>query len=114
LDGVLAEFSALVTGPLSYSYQWQKKKGSGAWTNIAGAIASGYSFMTSTPDDGTLYRALVSDGVVTGASNPISLSVNPAPPAGLSLSFANSTVIEGQTVTVSVTNTLGTPPFSYQ
>ena len=118
IDGTVATFEVRLSSPnipepLTFTYQWQKSTDGHNWLDITGEVSSSFSFTTDTPDDGTLYRALVSDGTAMGISNPISLSVNPSPPTGLVLEFANGNVIEGEEVRITVRNTLGTPPFTY-
>ena len=62
----------------SFSYIWQKKTGTGAWTNISGATGINYSpgSLTTT----TSFRRIVSSSTLSSTSNEVLVTVNAAPP----------------------------------
>ncbi|MDR3370964.1 YCF48-related protein [Rhodoferax sp.] len=76
--GGSATFSVSVSGTSPISYAWQISTDNGqTWTPIAGAIASSYTTpAVAAVDDGTQYRAVVSNGAGTVTSAAAILHVN--------------------------------------
>ncbi|WP_281231956.1 hypothetical protein [Flavobacterium gelatinilyticum] len=62
----------------SFSYIWQKKIGTGAWTTISGATGINYSpgSLTATSS----FRRIVSSSTLSSTSNEVVVTVNAAPP----------------------------------
>ncbi len=108
--GQTATFSVAATGTAPLSYQWQK-----GTTVISGATAASYTTpATSSPDNGSQFKVVVSNSAGTITSNAAMLTVNSAPvPPSITQQPSNQTVTVGQTATFSVTAT-GTAPLSYQ
>ena len=108
--GQTATFSVTATGTAPLSYQWQK-----GTTSIAGATSASYTTApTTTADNGSQFKVVVSNSTGNITSNAATLTVNSAPVApSISQQPSNQTVTVGQTATFSVTAT-GTAPLSYQ
>jgi len=108
--GQTATFSVTATGTAPLSYQWQKN---GA--PIAGATATTYTTpATTTSDNGSTFRCVVSNSAGSVTSNSATLAVNAAPVAPSITTHPSSvTVTAGQTATFTVSAT-GTAPLSYQ
>src|SRR6185369_159173 len=71
--GQTATFSVSANGTPPLSYQWQK-----GTTNIPGASSSSYTTpATTTGDDGSQFRVVVTNSVGNTTSNPATLTVNP-------------------------------------
>src|SRR5215469_6664129 len=108
--GQMATFSVTATGTAPLSYQWQKNQ-----VNIAGATSASYTTpATTSADNGTNFRVIVTNPVSNVTSSAATLTVNAAG-GGPSITTqpANQTVSFGQTAMFSVTAT-GTAPLSYQ
>ena len=108
--GQTATFSVTATGTAPLSYQWQKNQ-----VNIAGATSASYTTpATTSADNGTSFRVIVTNPVSNVTSSAATLTVNAAG-GGSSITTqpANQTVSFGQTAMFSVTAT-GTAPLSYQ
>ncbi len=115
--GTTATFSTTASqGTAPYSYQWQLSTNSGtSYSNIAGATSSSYTTPTlSMPDNGGLYRVVVTDS----AAVPTSVTSNAGTlTVGIALSTSspsNTTVDAGQTASFSTTASNGTSPYTYQ
>jgi hypothetical protein len=108
--GQTATFSVTAVGTAPLSYQWQKNQ-----VNIAGATSASFTTpATTSADNGTSYRVIVTNPVSSVTSNAATLTVNAAGGApSITTQPANQTVNVGQTATFSVTAT-GTAPLSYQ
>jgi hypothetical protein len=83
--GATASFDAAASGDAA-SVQWQVSIDRGAaWTNIAGATSSSYSFGAAPADNGYEYRAVFSNQTRTATSSAATLTVTggttPPPPA---------------------------------
>ena len=105
--GQTATFSVVAAGTAPLSYQWQKNQ-----ANILGATAAIYTTpATTSVDNGTSFRVIVTNPVTSATSNAATLTVNIGP--SIATQPANQTVNVGQTATFSVTAG-GTAPFSYQ
>ena len=105
--GQTATFTVVATGAAPLSYQWQKNQ-----VNIAGATSASYSTpATTSADNGTTFRVIVTNPVTSVTSNAATLTVNTGP--SITTQPANQTVNVGQTATFTVLAT-GAPPLSYQ
>src|SRR5215472_580057 len=88
--GQTATFSVVASGTAPISYQWQKNA-----ANIAGATSSSYSTpATTTSDNGSTFKVMVSNSMGSATSNAATLTVNPAPAPAIqvnptSISFGN-------------------------
>jgi hypothetical protein len=104
--GQTASFAVVAAGTAPLSYQWQKN---GA--NIAGATSASYTTpVTTTADSGATFRAVVSNTAGTVTSAAATLTVNPAPVAGIQLSsssinFGNDVVGSNSSQVLIITNT---------
>lgn len=109
-NGQTATFSVSATGTAPLTYQWQR--GGAA---ISGATSSAYTTAaTSSADNGSQFRALVSNSKGTATSNTATLTVSPTVIAPTITSQpASQTVTAGQTATFSVTAS-GTSPLNYR
>jgi hypothetical protein len=94
--GQTATFSVTATGTTPLSYQWQK----GA-TAITGATSASYTTpATTTSDNGTQYRVVVSNSMGNATSNSVTLSVNVAAPSTTDvLTYHNDVARTGQNLT---------------
>jgi hypothetical protein len=108
--GQMATFAVSATGTAPLSYQWQKNQ-----INIAGATAASYTTpATTSADNATSFRVIVTNPVSSVTSSAATLTVNAAGSGpSITMQPINQTVNVGQTVTFSVTAT-GTAPLSYQ
>jgi hypothetical protein len=105
--GQMATFAVVATGTPPLSYQWQKNQ-----VNIAGATSASYTTpATTSADNGTSFRVIVTNPVTNVTSNAATLTVNAGP--SITTQPANQTVNVGQTATFTVVAT-GAPPLSYQ
>ena len=105
--GQTATFTVVATGAPPLSYQWQKNQ-----VNIVGATSASYTTpATTSADNGTSFRVIVTNPVSSVTSNAATLTVNTGP--AITTQPANQTVNVGQTATFTVVAT-GTPPLSYQ
>jgi hypothetical protein len=109
--GQTATFTVTASGTAPITYQWQKNN-----SNISGATSASYTTAaTTSSDNGSTYRAVVSNSAGSATSNAATLTVNTsaaAPPA-ISTSPASQTVTAGQTATFTVSAS-GTAPLTYQ
>jgi hypothetical protein len=104
--GQTATFGVAAGGTAPLSYQWQKNA-----VNISGATSASYTTpATTTSDSGSTFDVVVSNlaGSVTSAN--ATLTVNPAPVAGIQLSsnpisFGNGAVGGNSTQSLIITNT---------
>ena len=108
--GKTATFSVVATGTAPLSYQWQKN---GAAIN--GATAASYTTpATTTSDNGSTFKVMVTNSAGNITSSSATLTVNAAPVApSITTQPASQTVTAGKTATFSVVAT-GTAPLSYQ
>ena len=108
-EGVRAAFNVIATGP-DLSYQWQRNR-----TAVSGATSTTYTTpVTVFSDSGSLFRCIVrnSSGADTSAEALLSVTRKLVLP---SISGPDSqSVVEGSSVTFSITVTGGTPPITYQ
>ena len=105
--GQTATFTVVATGAAPLSYQWQKNQ-----VNIAGATSASYTTpATTSADNGTSFRVIVTNPVTSVTSNAATLTVNAGP--SITTQPANQTVDVGQTATFTVVAT-GAAPLSYQ
>jgi hypothetical protein len=108
--GQTATFAVAAIGTAPLSYQWQKN---GA--NISGVTSSSYTTTaTTSTDNGSTFRVVVTNSAGNATSSAATLTVNPASVAPtITMQPANQTVTVGQTGTFSMVAT-GTAPLSYQ
>ena len=108
--GQAATFSVVATGTAPLSYQWQKNG-----SNIAGATSASYTTpLTTSADNGSTFKVLVSNSVGNVTSNTATLTVNAAAVAPtITTQPVNQTVTAGQTAAFSVVAT-GTAPLNYK
>src|ERR1700722_2966655 len=108
--GQTATFSVVAAGTAPLSYQWQKNG-----SNIAGATSASYKTpSTTSADNGSTFKVLVSNSVGNVTSNTATLTVNAAAVAPtITTQPVNQTVTAGQTAAFSVVAT-GTAPLNYQ
>jgi hypothetical protein len=104
--GQTATFTVVAGGTSPLSYQWQKN---GA--NVAGAIAASYTTPATTPSDsGSTFLVVVTNTAGTATSAAATLTVNPAPVAGIqvnpsSINFGNDVVDSNSSQALIITNT---------
>jgi hypothetical protein len=107
--GQTATFSVTATGTAPLSYQWQKNQ-----VNIAGATSASFTTpATTSADNGTSFRVIVTNPISSVTSNAATLTVNAGGGPSITTQPANQTVSVGQTATFSVTAS-GAAPLSYQ
>ena len=94
--GQSATFSVTAAGTAPLSYQWQK-----GTTAIAGATSASYTTAaTTTADNGTQYRVVVSNSEGNATSNAATLTVNAATPSTTDvLTYHNDIARTGQNLT---------------
>jgi Immunoglobulin domain/Immunoglobulin I-set domain len=107
--GQKATFSVVATGNPAPTFQWQN---AATGANIAGATAASYTTpATTSNDNGSKFRVVVSNSAGTITSATATLTVDTIP--GFTTQPANLTVTAGQSATFTVVAT-GTAPLSYQ
>jgi hypothetical protein len=108
--GQTASFAVAATGTAPLSYQWQKNG-----VNIAGANSASYiTPVTTTSDNGSAFRVVVSNSAGTATSAAATLTVNSAAVAPTIVGQpAGQTVTAGQTASFAVAAT-GSAPLGYQ
>jgi len=105
--GQAATFTVVATGAPPLSYQWQKNQ-----VNIAGATSPSYTTpATTSADNGTSFRVIVTNPVTSTTSSAATLTVN-SPPA-ITAQPANQSVAVGQSATFTVVAS-GSAPLAYQ
>jgi sugar lactone lactonase YvrE len=84
-SGTAATFASAATCSAgSVSWQWQRSNDNGlAFTNIAAATTSSYTFTTAIADNGAAFRAVASCGTITQPTQVAVLTVTPATSAAL-------------------------------
>jgi len=94
--GQTATFSVTAAGTAPLSYQWQK-----GTTAIAGATSASYTTpATTTSENGTQYRVVVTNPVGTATSNSATLTVSVVAPATTDvLTYHNDIARTGQNLT---------------
>jgi hypothetical protein len=110
--GQTASFTVVAGGTAPLSYQWQK-----SGVNIAGATSASYTTpVTTTSDNGSTFRVVVTNTAGTVTSAAATLTVNAAPVPGIqvsstSINFGN--VVDGtnSSQALIITNT-GTAPLN--
>jgi len=74
VTGQGASFSVEASGyPASLMYQWQRFT-NGTWANLSGATGSTYGFTTASGDAGAQFRCLITNGVLSVATQPAALT----------------------------------------
>jgi hypothetical protein len=92
-------FTAAASGTPTPTVQWQRSDDSGAFTDIAGATSTTYSFTAAEADDGHQYRAVFTNSV-SSATTTATLTVRLAPSF---TSSAATTFVVGSPGTFTVT-----------
>lgn len=104
-----ATFTVAATGNPAPTYQWQNATTD---ANIAGATSASYTTpATTSSDNGSKFRVVVSNSAGTITSSTVTLTVDYAP--AITVQPANQTVLVDHTATFSVTAT-GNPAPTYQ
>jgi len=104
--GQTATFTVLAAGIAPLGYQWRKNA-----VNISGATSASYTTpATATTDSGSTFDVVVSNTAGSVTSTKATLTVNPAPVAGIQLSsnpinFGNDVVGSNSTQLLIITNT---------
>ena len=108
--GQTATFSVVAIGSTPLSFQWQK-----GTTPITGATSASYTTgATTSSDNGSQFKVVVSNSAGTLTSNTATLTVSVAPtPPSITQQPSNQTVTVGQSATFSAVAT-GTAPLTYQ
>jgi hypothetical protein len=110
VDGVVeapgtASFTVAARGNPAPAYQWQRSTGGQSWADLAGATSSTYvTPATALADDGTRFRARLTNGVspaVTSAAALLTVHQGPA----FTLQPSGATVAAGGAVTFTVAAT---------
>jgi hypothetical protein len=105
-SGQTATFAVVAGGTAPLGYQWQK-----SGVNIAGATSASYTTpVTTTADSGATFRVVVTNTAGTVTSAAATLTVNPAPVAGIqvsssSINFGNDVVGSNSSQALIITNT---------
>jgi len=115
--GQPASFTVAAIGSGTLTYQWQYSlNGGGTWGNVpSGGTAATYSFTTSSSDNGSLYKCLVSNGCATPAvSNNATLTV--CTPPSLASQPVNWSGVAGNTASFSITvpGNVTSPSYQWQ
>ena len=104
-----ATFTVAATGNPAPTYQWQN---AATGANIAGATSASYTTpATTSSDNGSKFRVVVSNSAGSMTSSTVTLTVDYA--AAITVQPANQTVLADQAATFSVTAT-GNPAPTYQ
>ena len=117
--GQAATFVVSATGG-GLSYQWQRNPGGNtSWADISGATSATYTTPATTVSGGTAnnndtYRVIATNTVNTATSNPASLAVTFVVAPTIITQPASQTILDGATVTVSVSINDGGGTLTYQ
>ncbi len=100
--GQTATFSVVASGTAPLSYKWQKND-----VDISGATSSNYTTpATALADNGTTFRAIVSNTAGSATSNNATLTVNAAAMAGTDVTtYKNDLARTGQNLTETMLTT---------
>lgn len=112
-SGNTASFSVTATtlGETTLSYQWQTKRGAGAWTAVSGATASSYTTGILTgPESGDKYRCLVTNEFGITTSSEATLTVTVAMPSSNVLGVWYASDYNSTWKTIPNATTVGTTP----
>ncbi|MGO4103876.1 beta strand repeat-containing protein [Leifsonia sp. YAF41] len=105
--GGTATFTVAATGYPAPTVKWQASIDGGShYTDVPGATAATLSFTASQPQNGTLYRAVFSNGTTDATTTPALLTVG-TPPAVTSAASATF-LVDGSVQTFTATST-GSP-----
>jgi sugar lactone lactonase YvrE len=103
------------TPPLTYSYQWQSCNSAGeGCSNVPGATDS--SYLLGHSDVGTTLRVIVTASNSAGsapATSAASAVVAELAPSSTALPSISGEAVQGQTLTASTGEWVGTPPLTY-
>jgi len=106
--GQTATFTVVATGTAPLSYQWQKNG-----TVISGATSASYTTpVTTSADNGALFRVVVSNSVGSVTSSAATLTVNPTPVLQITTtSLPAGRIQAAYSATLQATG--GTPPYTW-
>jgi hypothetical protein len=91
--GQTAAFSVTASGAAPLSYQWQiQAPGATTWTNVGGNSPSYTIPATTSADNGTSVRVIVSNGVLPDATSPVALLTVTSPGSGLPPPWADQDI----------------------
>jgi hypothetical protein len=104
------------TGPLTYTYQWERCDASGAnCHDINGATQSSYT--PGAADIGSTIRVVVTASNDAGSSTPVTSAATavtvPSPPASTTVPALPGTATKGQALTANTGSWSGTGPMTY-
>lgn len=102
------------TGPLTYSYQWQRCNSSGT-SCVAVASATGATYTLGSADVGSTMRfsVTVSNSAGSATASSAATAVVAGPPANTTPPSISGTPQPGQTLTATVGGWAGTAPLTY-
>jgi len=95
--GHTATFTLKAEGSPALTYQWERGDGA-SWTAVPGATDASHAFTAQVPDDGTRFRARVSNSEGSATSAVATLTVNYEPT--FSTQPQSRTVTTGDSVTL--------------
>ena len=114
--GGSAVFSVSNSGTAPFTYQWRKNGGNlSDGGNISGSTSATLTLANATSGDAAAYSVVITNSAGSVTSNNASLTVTPPPAVAPSITSqpAGQTVVEGNSVVISVSNS-GTAPYTYQ
>ncbi len=97
-EGSIVALTSITAATGHDSYQWQKKVGAGAWTDIVGANGADYTTEALTVE--TKFRRVAIKGGKTANSNEVTISINKLAKADLII--VNAEICTGETATLTV------------
>ena len=118
VTGHTATFSASATGTPSPTVQWQVSTNGGTtFTNVAGAMATTYSFTASLGQTGDQFRADFTNVVGSVTTAAATLTVSPPPPLSITTASLPSgnvfTLTDKVKYSATLAATSGNPPYTW-
>ena len=112
-EGLVLNAEATGSGPISSI--WERRADATApWRRVSGEDASTLSIESATSDDAGQYRLTLESRWGKLVGPPMEVAVHLPPRARLVVEGQRGEVRKGEPLTLTVTVTAGTPPFSYQ